>query len=110
MKSTKDIDEPIIVNRGHKISLDTSINIVKDMLKSSKEPEPIYLADKNTRILIKELQEKGRFNTNFKTYDIKKKEKKSETTNNSTKPYKSNYNYYNQNPYRNNKRKNDIYW
>jgi len=46
------------------------------MLKSSKEPEPIYYADRNTRILIKELKEKGSFNTNFKTFYEKKKKRK----------------------------------
>ena len=84
------------------------------MLKSSKEPEPIYLADKNTRILIKELEKKGSFNTNFTTNSAKKKtENNVNKTNYSTQQFKSKYNnnYYNyQNPYRNNKKKDDIYW
>ena len=43
---TKEHSKPIYVSPGHRISLKTSIEIVKNCLKGKKLPEPLFLAHK----------------------------------------------------------------
>ncbi len=43
---TKDKAKPIFVSQGHRISLKTMMEIVKEMMKGHKLPEPLYLAHK----------------------------------------------------------------
>ena len=56
---------PILISPGHKISMETSVKLVKAML-FHKIPEPIFLADKLSRSLYKQqghLKPKRRFKT-----------------------------------------------
>jgi deoxyribonuclease V len=43
---TKEKAKPIYVSQGHRISLKTMMEIVKEMMKGHKLPEPLYLAHK----------------------------------------------------------------
>jgi len=43
---TKEKAKPVYVSPGHKISLKTTLEIVKEMLKGHKLPEPLYIAHK----------------------------------------------------------------
>ena len=55
LRSTDYFDTPLIVSIGHKVSNETALEVVK-MCCYYKEPEPIRLADKITRRLIKAYQ------------------------------------------------------
>ena len=55
LKSTKDSVNPMIISTGHRICLDSALDIVKRMTKY-RVPEPIRLADKRSRFLIKECE------------------------------------------------------
>lgn len=55
LKSTDDTINPMIISTGHKISLDSALTIVKYLTKY-RVPEPIRLADKRSRFLIKEVE------------------------------------------------------
>jgi deoxyinosine 3'endonuclease (endonuclease V) len=57
LKSGKDSSDPLIVSVGHRISLDTALKIV-DLCSSSRVPEPIRVADKTSRIIIKDFDKK----------------------------------------------------
>lgn len=50
-KSTDKSTNPIIVNVGHRIKLDTALKIVKSTTKF-RVPEPVRIADKRSRVLI----------------------------------------------------------
>ena len=50
-KST-DIDDPIIINPGQLINPESALEIVKFCCRGHKLPEPIYYADKFTRIIM----------------------------------------------------------
>lgn len=43
---TKDNAKPIYVSQGHKVSLTTTLQIIKEMLIWHKMPEPLYIAHK----------------------------------------------------------------
>jgi len=43
---TRDVAKPIYISAGHKITLSTSMKIVKHCLKNHKLPEPLHLAHK----------------------------------------------------------------
>jgi deoxyinosine 3'endonuclease (endonuclease V) len=58
LKCTEQSIDPIIVNIGHKISLDTAIQIVKKTC-NYRVPEPIRLADKRSRVIIREYDSRG---------------------------------------------------
>jgi len=53
LKSTEETIDPIIVSIGHKISLETSLKIVKNTTKF-RVPEPIRISDKKSRHIINE--------------------------------------------------------
>lgn len=55
LRSTRYFDFPLIVSIGHKVSNETALEVVK-MCCLYKEPEPIRLADKITRRLIRAYQ------------------------------------------------------
>ena len=55
LRSTEKYDTPLIISIGHKVSNETALEVVK-MCCYYKEPEPIRLADKITRRLIKAYQ------------------------------------------------------
>ena len=40
MKTTQTVEDPIIVNIGHRISLDSAVEIVKNVVKT-RVPEPV---------------------------------------------------------------------
>jgi deoxyinosine 3'endonuclease (endonuclease V) len=63
LKSTKQSIDPMLVNIGHKISLDTSLNIVKKTTMY-RVPEPIRIADKRSRAIIREYEKRKQ------TFDI----------------------------------------
>lgn len=52
LKCTEKSFDPLIVNVGHKTSLDSAIEIVKRTCKF-RVPEPVRIADKRSRVLIK---------------------------------------------------------
>ncbi|KXB07022.1 hypothetical protein AKJ51_02290 [candidate division MSBL1 archaeon SCGC-AAA382A20] len=54
LKSKEDCN-PIFISPGHKISLETSLNLVRKFLKDHKLPEPTYEADR----LVEECKEKN---------------------------------------------------
>ena len=56
---TKDKAKPVYVSQGYKISLKTTLEIVKDMLKGHKMPEPLYLAHKKGNKVKKEMKVKN---------------------------------------------------
>lgn len=51
LKSGKDSNDPLIVSVGHRISIDTAINLV-DICSKTRVPEPIRFVDKWSRKLI----------------------------------------------------------
>jgi deoxyribonuclease V len=53
---TKDFAKPIFISPGHKISLKTSVEIVKKCLKGHKLPEPLHQAHKYATKLKRELR------------------------------------------------------
>jgi len=53
LRSTDKSKNPIIISIGHRISLDTAINVVKACVKKVKIPEPIRRADLNSRDLVR---------------------------------------------------------
>ena len=55
LRTTYKYDTPLIISIGHKVSNETALEVVK-MCCYYKEPEPIRLADKITRRLIKAYQ------------------------------------------------------
>ena len=55
---TRDISNPVYVSAGHKITLTTSLKIVKKCLKEHKLPEPLHLAHKFANNVKKKLKEK----------------------------------------------------
>ena len=55
LRSTDDSKIPMIISVGHKVTLDTAIEVVKHTTKH-RVPEPIRLADKITRIIIAEYE------------------------------------------------------
>ena len=55
LRSTNEYDTPLIISIEHKVSNETALEVVK-MCCYYKEPEPIRLADKITRRLIKAYQ------------------------------------------------------
>jgi deoxyinosine 3'endonuclease (endonuclease V) len=70
LRSTDYYDDPIIVSIGHKVSNETALEVTK-MCCYYKEPEPIRLADKITRRLIKAYQNFV-YNNPKKKWDIKR--------------------------------------
>ena len=70
LRSTNYYDSPLIVSIGHKVSNETALEVVK-MCCYYKEPEPIRLADKITRRLIKAYQ-KFVYNHPNKKWNLKK--------------------------------------
>lgn len=57
LKSTYETIDPIIVNIGHKISLNTSLNVVKNTTRF-RVPEPIRISDKKSRYIVKEFEKR----------------------------------------------------
>ena len=57
-KPTEEVIVPMIVSIGHKISLKSAMIVVNQFTKF-RVPEPIRLADKNTRFLLDEFERKG---------------------------------------------------
>ena len=57
LRCTDNSIDPIIVNIGHKISLDSAINLV-NICCLFRVPEPIRVADKKSRSLIKEFEKR----------------------------------------------------
>lgn len=57
LRSTDDSKVPMIISVGHKVTLDTAIEVVKHTTKH-RVPEPIRLADKITRRIISEFERK----------------------------------------------------
>jgi deoxyribonuclease V len=55
---TKEKAKPVYVSPGHKISLKTTLEVVKKMLKGHKLPEPLYLAHKYGNKVKAKLKEK----------------------------------------------------
>ena len=56
---TRDVSKPIYISAGHRISLTTSLKIVKRCLKQHKLPEPVQLAHKFANNVKKKLKEKN---------------------------------------------------
>ncbi|MBT6519554.1 endonuclease V [Candidatus Woesearchaeota archaeon] len=56
--ATKEHANPIFISPGHKISLKTSIEIIKDMMKGHKLPEPLHIAHSYSNKIKKKLQKK----------------------------------------------------
>lgn len=54
-KKAKNVEDPIIVSIGHKISLDSAITIVKYCTYKGIIPKPIYDADKLSRKFIRNI-------------------------------------------------------
>lgn len=65
LRCTTDSTVPIIVSIGHKVSLDTALKIVIGTTKF-RVPEPVRIADKRSRVVIKEYEK------NLTTFDIEK--------------------------------------
>ena len=63
LKSTEYTINPMIISIGHKVSLETALKIVKKCIKY-RVPEPIRIADKNSRAIIEE------YNYIGETFDI----------------------------------------
>ncbi|MBI4453300.1 endonuclease V [Candidatus Woesearchaeota archaeon] len=57
---TKDKANPIYVSQGHKISLSSTIEITKNMLKGHKLPEPLYFAHRYGNKIKSRLKEGNR--------------------------------------------------
>ena len=55
MNSTIESFSPIIISTGHRISLNSALTIVKNLTKY-RVPEPIRLADKRSRFLIRDYE------------------------------------------------------
>jgi deoxyinosine 3'endonuclease (endonuclease V) len=55
LKCTEKSTDPLIVSQGHKITLDTALDVVKKCTKY-RVPEPVRIADKRSRALIKEFE------------------------------------------------------
>lgn len=64
LRSTDDSKIPMIISVGHKVTLDTAIEVVKHTTKH-RVPEPIRLADKITRRIIAEYERRK-----FKPFNI----------------------------------------
>jgi len=64
IKSTEDSFVPMIISQGHKMTLKTSIELFKHTTKF-RVPEPIRFADKISRRLIEEYENRG-----FKKFDV----------------------------------------
>ena len=64
MRSPDDSKIPMIISVGHKVTLDTAIEVVKHTTKH-RVPEPIRLADKITRRIIAEYERRK-----FKPFNI----------------------------------------
>jgi deoxyinosine 3'endonuclease (endonuclease V) len=61
LKSSADpYSEPIIISQGHRISLETSISVVKACLQSNRIPVPIDQADLRSRQKVKEIYDAPR--------------------------------------------------
>jgi phosphopantothenoylcysteine synthetase/decarboxylase len=58
--SPKKHKDPIIISLGHKISLKTSIKLVMTCLEKHRLPQPVYLADRKSRDMLKKnIYQKG---------------------------------------------------
>ena len=55
LRSTKESTKPIYVSIGHRVSLDTALDIVKLTIRGVRIPEPIRQADLKGREKIREL-------------------------------------------------------
>lgn len=53
LRSTDESKNPIIISVGHRISLESSIRVVKASIKKVRIPEPIRNADLKSRSLVK---------------------------------------------------------
>ena len=53
LRSTTESKNPIIISVGHRITLKTSIDVVKACIKKFRIPEPIRNADLKSRTLVK---------------------------------------------------------
>eukprot|EP00347_Sterkiella_histriomuscorum_P021420 403334040 len=53
LRSTSDSKNPIIISVGHRITLQTAIDVVKACIKKVRIPEPIRQADLKSRSLVK---------------------------------------------------------
>ena len=51
-RSTDDSKNPIIISIGHRISLDSAIDVVKSWIVGYRIPEPIRQADKRSRVWV----------------------------------------------------------
>lgn len=60
MKRQAPPKNPIYVSVGHKISLDTSVELVKSCCISARVPEPVRLADVRSRERVREVKERER--------------------------------------------------
>ncbi len=58
LKCTNNSSVPLIINIGHKISLNTAIEVVKSTTKF-RVPEPVRLADLKSRVIIKEYERRN---------------------------------------------------
>ena len=53
LRSTSDSKNPIIISVGHRVSLDTALNVVKSCITKYRIPEPIRIADQKSRQMVK---------------------------------------------------------
>lgn len=58
LRSTDSSTDPVIVSVGHRISLDTALELVKSCCKF-RVPEPVRVADIESRVLVKDSIKKG---------------------------------------------------
>jgi len=58
--NTKELAKPIIISPGHKISLETSYDIIKSLIRDHKMPEPLHQAHKVANKIRRKLRNGGK--------------------------------------------------
>ena len=81
---TDDSKNPIIISIGHRISLDTAIDVVKSWIIGYRIPEPIRQADKRSRVWVHKAYD-GYDQHHGKTKGVKKNSKKQDSSHEESK-------------------------